>query len=72
MELTSDDAPVAVRGRVPYEFAWTPAYGQIGKTVTLKIEGLKPVHHLVIKYKIRGADGAAINQELDYTINKIP
>jgi hypothetical protein len=43
-----------------------------GKTVTLKFEALKPVHELVIKYKIRGADGAAINQELDYTINRIP
>jgi hypothetical protein len=43
-----------------------------GKTVSLKIEGLKPVHHLVIRYKIKGADGAAITQELDYTINKIP
>jgi hypothetical protein len=43
-----------------------------GKTVSLKIEGLKPVWHLVIKYKIRSADGAAINQELDYTINKVP
>jgi hypothetical protein len=43
-----------------------------GKTVSLKIDGLKPVHHLVIKYKIKGADGAAISQELDYTINKMP
>ena len=43
-----------------------------GKTVALKIDGLKPVHHLVIKYKIKGADGTPINQELDYTINKVP
>jgi len=43
-----------------------------GKTVTLKFDGLKPVHELVIKYKIRGADGTALSQELDYTINKIP
>src|SRR6185503_5717447 len=44
-----------------------------GKTVVLKMEGgLKPVHHLVIRYKIRGADGSAISQELDYTINKVP
>jgi hypothetical protein len=43
-----------------------------GKTVSLKLDGLKPVHHLVIRYKIKGADGAAISQELDYTINKIP
>ena len=42
------------------------------KTVTLKFEALKPVHHLVIKYKIRGADGSPVNQEFDYTINKIP
>lgn len=43
-----------------------------GKTVSLRFEHLQPVHHLVIRYKIKGADGAAINQELDYTINKIP
>ena len=43
-----------------------------GKTVSLKIDGLRPVHQLVIKYKIKGADGTAINQELDYTINRIP
>src|SRR5439155_12103231 len=43
-----------------------------GKTVSLKIEGLKPMHHLVIRYKIKGADGTAISQELDYTINRIP
>ena len=43
-----------------------------GKTVSLKFEKLQPVHHLVIKYKIRGADGSAVSQELDYTINKIP
>jgi hypothetical protein len=40
--------------------------------VSLKIAGLKPVHHLVIKYKLKGADGAPISQELDYTINRIP
>src|SRR5882672_2950062 len=43
-----------------------------GMTVTLKFEALKPVHELVIRYKIRGADGSPINQELDYTINKLP
>lgn len=43
-----------------------------GRTVALKIEGLRPMHHLVIRYKIKGADGNKINQELDYTINKIP
>ena len=36
VELTADDTPVAQLSRVPYEFAWTPAYGQIGRTVTLR------------------------------------
>ena len=43
-----------------------------GKTVSLKFDKLQPVHQLMIKYKIRGADGSPISQELDYTIHKIP
>jgi hypothetical protein len=35
VKLTSDGVPVAARGHTPYEFAWTPAYNQIGRTVTL-------------------------------------
>lgn len=48
VELTSDDAPVAVRGRVPYEFAWTPAYGQIGKTVTLRAKVTDSSGHVTV------------------------
>jgi len=62
----------AKKGREPLQVQ-SVALSPDGKTVTLKIEGgLKPVHHFVLRYKIRGADGGAINQELDYTINKIP
>ncbi|HUR39176.1 MAG TPA: cytochrome C, partial [Planctomycetota bacterium] len=61
----------AKKGREPLAIQGA-TLSEDGKTVTLKFEGLKPVHHLVIKYKIRGADGAPINQELDYTINRIP
>ncbi len=43
-----------------------------GKTVTLSIDGLKPVSYVAIKYKLTGADGAKISQELDYTINQQP
>jgi hypothetical protein len=60
------------QGREPIQIQ-SASLSPDGKTVSLKFEGvLKPVHHLVIRYKIRGADGSAISQELDYTINKIP
>lgn len=61
----------AKKGREPLTVK-DAALSADGKTVTLKIDGLRPVHILAIRYKIRGADGAAINQELDYTINRIP
>lgn len=61
----------AKKGREPLEVKGAKL-SEDGKTVTLTFEALKPVHELVIKYKIRGADGAAINQEFDYTINKLP
>jgi hypothetical protein len=43
-----------------------------GKTVSLKIDGLQPVYYLSIRYKLKGADGAPVNQELIYTINAVP
>jgi Bacterial Ig domain len=35
VRLSADGVPIATIGHVPYEFTWTPAYGQIGRTVTL-------------------------------------
>ena len=43
-----------------------------GKTISLEIPTLKPVTNIVLKFKIKAADGTAVNQELDYTINKMP
>jgi hypothetical protein len=43
-----------------------------GKTVSLQIDGLKPCHYLAIRYRLKAADGSAVNQELDYTINASP
>ncbi|HXX94535.1 MAG TPA: DUF6797 domain-containing protein [Planctomycetota bacterium] len=43
-----------------------------GKTVTLEIDGLKPVYYVRLNYRLRSADGAPIRQELDYTINRVP
>jgi hypothetical protein len=43
-----------------------------GKKVTLEMPELKPVTNLVIKYKVKAADGSVIQQELDATINRMP
>ena len=43
-----------------------------GKTVTLEIPTLKPVNNIVIKYKIKFADGASVSQDLNVTINRMP
>ncbi len=43
-----------------------------GKTVSLRIPGLKPVYCLILRYRMKAADGTAISQEIDYTINRAP
>ncbi|MBI3856608.1 MAG: heme-binding protein, partial [Planctomycetes bacterium] len=43
-----------------------------GKTVSLEIEGFRPVTNLLIKYSLRGADGAKVQNEVSLTINKLP
>jgi hypothetical protein len=35
VSLTANGAPVATLGHTPYEFTWTPAYDDIGDTITL-------------------------------------
>jgi|GEM_PF-7129329 len=42
-----------------------------GKTVTLDIEDMRPVSCVVLKMKIKAADGAAITQEVNFTINAL-
>jgi hypothetical protein len=43
-----------------------------GKTVTFEIPALKPCSYLVLKYRLKAADGTPLSQELSYTINRIP
>ncbi len=43
-----------------------------GKTIQLEVPGLKPVDNMVIRMKLKSADGARINTELFNTINKVP
>jgi putative heme-binding domain-containing protein len=41
-------------------------------TVTLQLEGLKPVWCMEIKYSIRAVDGTAVNGQIDNTIHRLP
>jgi hypothetical protein len=43
-----------------------------GKTVSMEIPGLRPVSNLILKYRIRAADGVPLNQELSLTIHQLP
>jgi len=43
-----------------------------GKTVSLTIPGIQPVHCLVIKPRIATADGTAITAQINATINVLP
>jgi hypothetical protein len=43
-----------------------------GRSVTLEIPGLKPVMQMLIRFRIRGADGAPLSQELWHTIHRVP
>ena len=42
-----------------------------GKTVFLKIQGLKPVMQQKIEFKLKGADGKDVNYSIFHTINKL-
>src|SRR5207247_6549916 len=43
-----------------------------GKTVSLDLEGFRPVTNLIVKFSIRSAEGAKIQSEVFLTINRIP
>jgi hypothetical protein len=43
-----------------------------GRTVTLKIEDLKPVQQMSIKYTLKAKDGVEMSQDVQFTINKLP
>ncbi|HYG76629.1 MAG TPA: DUF6797 domain-containing protein [Planctomycetota bacterium] len=58
-------------GRDPVEIK-SAKLSEDGKTLTLEIPTLKPVTNFILKFKLKSADGAPINQELNYTINALP
>jgi len=42
------------------------------KTVSIDLEGFRPVTNLILKFSIRSADGAKIQNEVFLTINRVP
>lgn len=43
-----------------------------GRTVTLSIADVKPVMQQLLAFKLKTADGAAVNQQVLHTINALP
>jgi hypothetical protein len=59
------------QGRDPVEIRSAKVSAD-AKTVTLEIPGLKPVMQMLIRFRIKAADGAAVSQEIWHTINQVP
>jgi hypothetical protein len=58
-------------GRDPVEIRATKLQAD-GKTVSLEMPELKPMTNLVLKFRLKGADGAPVQVELDYTLHHVP
>lgn len=61
----------AAKGREPLEIKAAKLLSD-GKTIELKIDGMKPATNLVIKCKYKFADGSTVAREIDGTINTLP
>src|SRR5258708_36402816 len=59
------------QGRDPVDIA-SIAVSADGKTVSLSIPGLKPAMQMLIKCRIKTADGAPLSQEIWQTIHTVP
>ena len=58
-------------GRDPVEIRATKLQSD-GKTVSLEMPELRPMTNLVLKFRLKGADGAPVQIELDYTLHHVP
>ena len=58
------------RGRDPVEIK-SAKLSADGKTVSLGIPGMKPVHMLRVRCRIRAADRARVSLDVYYTIHKL-
>ena len=43
-----------------------------GRTVFLEMDRVQPVHQMIVKYDVKGSDGAALRQQLSLTIHSVP
>ncbi len=68
-EVTIDDPNVKGHDTVKVESA---ALSDDGKTVTLKIPGLRPVMQQKISLKVNAADGTELEYDVYQTINRVP
>lgn len=59
------------QGRDDVEIA-SIAVSKDGTAVTLSIPGLQPVMQMLIRCRLKAADGAPVNQEVWHTIHKVP
>lgn len=58
-------------GRDPVEIA-KAATAPDGLRVSLDMPGLKPMSNLILKFRVKGVDGAPVNLDLNYTIHRVP
>lgn len=59
------------RGREKLEIS-KAGVSEDGKTVSLEIPGFRPMTNLVVKFALRAADGAKMQDEVALTINRLP
>jgi hypothetical protein len=59
------------RARDPLEVKSTKLSAD-GRTLAIELPDLKPVTNLVLKFRLKGADGSPVNVELDYTLHEVP
>ena len=46
--------------------------GADGKTVSIEIPSIKPVTNMVLRFKLKAADGTSFSVDIDNTINRMP
>jgi hypothetical protein len=59
------------KGREPVEIA-TAKLSEDRKTVTLEIPDLKPVMQMLVKVRLKAADGSPLSFDLYHTIHRLP
>ena len=58
-------------GREAVEISRT-ALSEDGRRVSIDLPGLKPMTNLILKFKVKAADGAPVALDLNYTLHQVP